>query len=95
MKTVDVREAQNQLRQLIEEVHNGGVVVLADGDKLVKLNPYDPSDPRVDLDLDEDSPELEAELLKAVTAPHAPYSRQEMRALADRALQDHRERRKT
>ena len=62
MKTLDISEAQSQLRQLIQEAHAGGVVVLADGDKPVKLAPYDPSHPRFDLDLEEDSPELEAEL---------------------------------
>ena len=81
MKTLNVSEAQDQLRQLIQEVHDGGVVVLADGDKLVKLAPYDPSSPRDDLDLEEDSPELEAELLQAVQGPHAPYSHAEMDAI--------------
>jgi len=90
VKTVDVSEAQSQLRQLIEEAYNGGLVVLADGDKLVKLKPYDPSDPQIELDLEQDSAELEAELLKAVQGPHAPYSHEEMRSLADRALQEHR-----
>ena len=93
MRTLSISEAQNQLPQLIQEVFSGGMVVLACGDKLVKLSAYDPSDPRVDLDLEEDSPELEAELLKAVEGPHAPYSHEEMRAIADRALRENRERR--
>jgi hypothetical protein len=45
------------------------------------------------LNLEEDTPELEAELLKAVQGPHAPFSEVEMRSLADRALQEHRARR--
>jgi amphi-Trp domain-containing protein len=93
MRTLTVSEAQNQLRQLIQEVHNGGEVVLADGDKLVKLRPYDPSDPRVDLDLEEDSLELEAELLKAVEGSHAPYSHEELEALLARVVTEERERR--
>jgi hypothetical protein len=93
VKTVSVNEAQSQLHQLIEEVHGGGVVVVADGDKLVKLQRFDPSDPRVDLDLEEDSPELEAELLKAVQGPHAPYSHQEMEAILARVVNEERERR--
>src|SRR6266496_1689073 len=92
MKTLTVNEARNQLPQLIQEAHNGGVVVLADGDKLVKLRPYDPSDPRVELDLEEDSPELESELLKAVEGPHAPYSHQEMETILARVIQQERER---
>jgi len=88
MKTISVTEAQNQLPQLIQEVYSGGEVVLADGDKFVKLSAYDPTDPQ--FDLEEDSPELEAELLKAVDGPHAPYSHDELRAIADRALQEHR-----
>ena len=36
--------------------------------------------------LDEDSPELEAELLKAVRGPHKPFSAAGLRKIADRAL---------
>jgi antitoxin (DNA-binding transcriptional repressor) of toxin-antitoxin stability system len=93
MKTLTISEAQNQLGQLIQEVHHGGVIVLTDGDKLVKLHPFDPSDPRVDLDLEEDSPELEAELLKAVEGPHAPYSHEEMEAILNRVVAEERGRR--
>jgi len=88
VKTLDVTEAQNHLRELIREVHEGGVVVLADGDRLVKLAPYDPSRARFDLDLEEDSPELEAELLKAVQGPHTPYSHAEMDAVLARVLKE-------
>jgi len=90
MKTVTILEAQSQLPQLIAEALGGGVVVLADGDKLVRLEPYDPADPRVPFDPEADSAELEEELLKAVRGPHAPYSREELRAVADRALREHR-----
>ena len=44
------------------------------------------------LDLEADSPELEAELLKSVRGPHAPFSETELRGLADRARQEHRTR---
>lgn len=37
------------------------------------------------LDLERDSPELAAELLKAVRGPHSPYSSEEMRAACERA----------
>ena len=45
------------------------------------------------LDLEEDSPELEAELLKAVQGPHAPLVKAELEALAEKALSEHRARR--
>ena len=45
------------------------------------------------LDLEEDSPELEAELLKAVNGPHAPMREGELREIADRALREHRAKR--
>jgi hypothetical protein len=51
------------------------------------------SDALPDLDLEEDSPELEAELLKAVEGPHAPYSHEEMEAVLARVVAEERERR--
>ena len=45
------------------------------------------------LDLEEDSPELEAELLKAVQGPHAPLIKGELERLAKKALLEHRTRR--
>ena len=94
MKTITVGKAQVKLRQLIQEAHDGDVVLLADGDRLVRLKPYDPSDPSVDLDLEEDSPELEAELLKAVRGPHAPYSHAEMKAALGRVCDEEHQQRK-
>ena len=45
--------------------------------------------PRV-LDLEEDSPELEAELLKAAKGPFTPWKPEEFREIADKALREHR-----
>ena len=45
---------------------------------------------RPQLDPEVDSPELEAELLKAVRGPHAPLLESELRNLADQALREHR-----
>ncbi len=45
------------------------------------------------LDLEEDSPELEAELLKAVQGPHVPLLKDELNAIAEKALREHRTRR--
>ena len=88
MKTIPVREAQGQLGQLVAEACRGETIVLTDGDKQVTL------EPRVlDLDLEEDSPELEAELLKAANGPFRPYRESELREIADRALREHRAKR--
>jgi hypothetical protein len=45
------------------------------------------------LDLDEDSPELEAALVRAVQDSHAPLVKDELEAIAQRALVEHRDRR--
>ena len=84
MKTVTVREAEGQLGGLIAEACRGEFVVITDGNNRVAL------EPRIALNLEEDSPELEAELLKAIEGPHEPFSEGELRELADRALAKHR-----
>jgi hypothetical protein len=38
------------------------------------------------LDIERDSPELEAELLKAIDGPFTPYSDEEMKAIGRRVL---------
>ena len=50
-------------------------------------------EPRVALDLEVDSPELEAELLRAVNGPHTSLAEGELREAADKALAEHRARR--
>ena len=87
MKAIPIQEAQGQLDQLIAAACRGELIVLTDGDKQVTL------EPGVPLDLDEDSPELEAELLKAVKGPHSPLREGERREIADRALSVHRAKR--
>lgn len=84
MKTLTIREARARLGKLVKEVHKGAPVILVDGKRLVKLERYEALDPEYD------NAQLEAELLRAVTGPHTPYSRKEMRAIADRALRAHR-----
>ena len=83
MKAVTVREAQGQLGELPAEACRGEFIVISDGDKCVAL------EPRISLNLEEDSPELEAELLKAVEGPHEPFAEGQLRELADRALAEH------
>lgn len=87
MKAVTISEAQGQLKQLIAKAYDGELVVLKDGDKQVTL------EPRMGLNLEEDSPELEIELLKAVNGHHAPFSENELHVLAEKALTEYRTRR--
>jgi hypothetical protein len=82
MKTVTVHEAQRQLGQLIAEANAGNLIVLTDGQQKVTLQPG------AALDLEEDSPELEAELLKAVNGPYTPYSTEEMRGIVERIIRE-------
>ena len=81
MKAISIVEAQGQLGRLIAEACRGETIVLTDGDNQVTLAPHV-------LDLEEDSPELEAELLKAVNGPHSPYSYDEMRAACERIVRE-------
>jgi hypothetical protein len=83
MKAISIREAEGQLGQLVAEACRGETIVLTDGDNRVTLAP------RV-LDLEEDSPELEAELLKAVNGSHSPYSSEEMRAACEKVIREKR-----
>lgn len=87
MKAITIQEAQGQLGQLIAKACRGELIVLTDGDKSVTLYPGD------SLDLEEDSPELEAELLKAANGVFTPLREGELREIADRALQEHRAKR--
>ena len=80
MKAINVQEAQPRLRELIAEACQGELIILTDGEKQVALEPHDP------LDLEKDTPELEAELLKAIDGPFAPYSPEEMKAVGERVL---------
>ena len=80
MKTLTVGEAQGQLARLVAEAHEGKVIVLTDGEKQVWLDTNRP------LDLEEDTPELESELLKAANGPFSPYDSDEMRAIVERII---------
>ena len=46
--------------------------------------------PEAPLDPEVDSPELEAELLKAIDGPYTPYSADEMREIGERIIREHR-----
>ena len=79
-----VGEAKPQLGKLIAKVQRGAPVILVNGNKLAKLERYVPNGGPVNLNLDEDSPELEAMLLEAVTGPHTPFSTKDLEAAAAR-----------
>ena len=83
MKAIAIRDAQEQLGALIAEACRGETIVLTDGDNQVTLEP-------LILDLEEDSPELEAELLKAANGPFTPYSSEEMRAACEKVIREKR-----
>ena len=57
---------------------------MTDGEKQVWLDTHKP------LDLETDNPELEAELLKGIEGPFAPYSSQEMRSIGERIIREKR-----
>jgi hypothetical protein len=84
MKAIPVQEAQGQLGELITQACRGEVIVLTNGDEQVTL------EPGVPLNLEEDSPDLEAELLKAANGPFTPYSSDEMRAACERVIREKR-----
>ena len=88
MKAVSIQEAKDQFEQLIDEASRGELIVISSGDKKVTLAPN-----YMFLDLEEDSPELEAELLKAVNGPHSPMREGELREIAEQALREHRAKR--
>jgi hypothetical protein len=83
MKVIPVTEAQGNLSKILADVMDGEAVVLKDGANEVRLYPHG-------LDLQEDSPELEAELLKAAAGPFKPYSREEMRGIVEKEIKNHR-----
>lgn len=82
MKTVTVQEAQSQLGQLIADAAKGDVIVLTDGVRKVTLQPG------AAIDLEEDSPELESELLKGIDGPYTRYSAEEMTRIVERIIHE-------
>lgn len=82
MKTLTVQEAQGQLGQLIAEANRGDVIMLTNGVERVTLTAGEY------LDSEQDSPELETELLKAIDGPYTPYSSDEMRAIVERIIRE-------
>jgi hypothetical protein len=88
VKAISILEAQGRLGELIAQACRGETIVLTDGNNEVTLAPHV-------LDLEEDSPELEAELLKAANGSFSPYRESELREIADRVLSERRAKRQT
>ncbi|HEV2694415.1 MAG TPA: hypothetical protein VG347_16095 [Verrucomicrobiae bacterium] len=84
MKAISIVDAQNQLGELFAQACRGETIVLTDGNRRVTL------EPEMILDPEKDSPELEAELLKAVNGPHFPYSASEMREACEKVIRQKR-----
>ena len=84
MKEITIQDAQGQLGRLVAEACRGEVIVLTDGDNQVTLSPHGA------IDLELDSPELEAELLKAAKGSFTPYSSEEMRAACEQIIREKR-----
>lgn len=80
MKTFTVQDAQGRLSELNADVFRGDALVLKGGDKEVTLQAGRP------LDLEADSPALEAELLKAANGPFTPHSTEVMRAACEQSI---------
>ena len=88
MKTLTVRVPKEQLTELIAEAQPGDLVVLTDGERNMTLITNLAESGALDLDLNEDSPELAAELLKAAQGPFTPYSRQDLEDVASKVLRE-------
>jgi hypothetical protein len=87
MKVITVAEAEGRLPQILDEVMQGEYIVLKNGDKEVGLTRRIPGE----IDLEEDSPELEAELLKSADQIPTPFSSKELREIGRRLIREHRQ----
>ena len=85
MQTLTIQEAQSKLGQLIARANEGEVIVVTDGEQNVTLQPGNVSP------LEVDTPELEAELLKAIDGPFRPFSSDEMRSIVDRIIREEKD----
>lgn len=88
MKTVTVHVAKEQFSRIIAEAHRGDVVILTDGERQITLEASGGNGAALDLDLENDSPELAAELLKAAKGPFTPYSRRDLENVAEQVLRE-------
>ena len=85
MKVITIDEAKGRLSEIIYKVMNGEGIVLKDGDREVCLTPRNIAQ----LNPEEDSAELEAELLKSANQVSEPFSFDELRAVGKRLIGEH------
>jgi hypothetical protein len=83
-----MRVAKEQLNQLFSEVHPGDLIVLTDGDRQMTLETPVSDGGDLEMNLEEDSPELAGELLKAARGPFTDYTRKDLEAVAERVLRE-------
>jgi hypothetical protein len=86
MKIITVAEAEGRLSQIIYAVSQGESIILKDGDREICLSVREPGE----LNLEEDTPELESELLKSADQVPAPFSFNELREIGQQLIQEHR-----
>ncbi|MEW6305489.1 MAG: hypothetical protein AB1705_18590 [Verrucomicrobiota bacterium] len=82
MKTLTVQVGKRELSHLMAEAHPGDVIVLTDGNRRMTVE--------ASVDLEADSAELGAELLKAAKGPFTPYSRGDLEAVAEKVRREKR-----
>ena len=88
MKTVTVTSDQAELTRLVEEAYSGEPVILAYGDKAVRVQRHTPNEEGAIRDLEEDSVELENELLKGVRSPFSHYSQMDLETIIERVRRE-------
>jgi hypothetical protein len=82
VKVIPISEAAPQLNQLMIDALNGETIVLTNGAEQVELTP------RASAKEEFESPELEAEMLKALDQPFTPYVPGEFRAMLDQIIRE-------
>jgi len=84
MKTITIAEAQGQLATLVTMALGGETIVLKDGDRAVTLYPGNL------LAVDEDSPELAAELMEAAKGPFTAFQPEDLRIACEEVAREKR-----
>lgn len=84
MKALTAKQGEGQMARQIVKASDDEPIVLKAGQTEVILHAGGT------FDLEEDTEELEKELLKAVRGPHVPLAESDLRVIADRVLLEHR-----
>ncbi len=86
MKTVTVRVEKEQFSRIVAEANRGDSIVLTDGERSMTLESGGAEAQK--FDLEKDSPELAAELMKTAKGKFTHYSRHDLEAVADQVLRE-------